>query len=190
MQHKDTKLRKKIINKQNGFTLLELVVVIIIISILGLFAIDRVLAIRVAAEQASIKQLVGTIKSALGLKVAELVLEGNMLAVARLDKSNPILLLSQVPTNYTGEKDDSHSIIEPGTWYFNKKQNALVYNVRYTEKFKTRLKGSPRIRYRIKLVYNDYNKNKRFDIRTDSIAGLDLFPIENFSWVLKSRNKL
>ncbi len=182
-------LPKNFISKQRGFTLLELVVVIIIISILGLFAIDRIFAIRIAAEQASVKQLVGTIKSALGLQVAQLALEGNMVAVSKLDKSNPLLLLSQTPANYIGEKDNSNNIIKPGVWYFNKKQNALIYNVRYSEGFETKLKGLPRIRYRIKLVYNDRNKNKRFDVRYDSIAGLDLFPLEKFSWNKKTKIK-
>lgn len=191
MQHKDAKLRNKIINnKQYGFTLLELVVVIVIISILGLFAIDRIFAIRIAAEQAAVKQLVGTIKSTLGLKVAQLAVEGNMLAVAKLDKSNPLLLLSQVPINYIGEKDNSKHITEPGIWYYNTKQNALIYNIRYSEGFKTKLKGLPRVRYRIKLVYNDRNKNKRFDVRYDSIAGLDLFPLEKFSWKEAAKEKL
>ena len=157
--------------------------VIIVISILGLFAIDRIFAIRIAAEQAAVKQLVGTIKSALGLEVARLALEGKISAVAKLDKSNPLLLLSQNPNNYIGEKNNGNKIIKPGVWYFDKKQKTLVYNVLYTENFKTSLKGLPRIRHRIKLVYNDRNKNKRFDLRTDGIAGLDLVPVEKFSWV-------
>ena len=159
--------------------------VIIIISILGLFAIDRIFAIRIAAEQAAVKQLVGTIKSALGLEVARLALDGKMSAVAKLDKSNPLLLLSQNPNNYIGEKNNGKKITEPGVWYFDKKQKTLVYNVLYSENFKTTLKGSPRIRHRIKLVYNDRNKNKRFDLRTDGIAGLDLVPLDKFSWNIK-----
>ena len=188
MSQKDKILQKQSFNKQSGFTLLELIVVIIIISILGLFAIDRVFAIRSVAEQSSVKQLVGTNKSALGLKVSQLALEGNMLAVAQLDKSNPLNLLSQTPSNYIGEKDNAKSIIEPGVWYFNNKENILVYNVRYNEGFKTKLTGLPRIRYRIKLVYNDRNSNKRFDTRYDSIAGLDLIPLEKFSWEQKKNN--
>ena len=185
-------LQKSIINntKPNGFTLLELVLVIVIISILGLFAIDRMFAIRIAAEQAAVKQLVGTIKSALGLEVARLALAGKMTAVAKLDKTNPLLLLSQKPNNYLGEKDDGNHVLETGIWYFDKKQKALIYNVTYTENFKTTLKGMPRIRHRIKLVYNDRNKNKRFDVRYDSIAGLDLFPIEKFSWKETANEKL
>jgi len=172
--------------KQSGFTILELVVVIIVISILSLFAIDRIFAIRIAAEQAAVKQIVGTIKSALGLEVARLALEGKISAVAKLDKSNPFLLLSQSPHNYIGEKNNSKDVLQPGVWYFDKNQKALVYNVLYTENFKTPLKGLPRIRHRIKLVYSDRNKNRRFDLRTDGIAGLDLVPIEKFSWVAKT----
>ena len=170
------------LKNQQGFTLLELVVVIIVISILGLFAIDRIFAIRIAAEQAAVKHVIGTIKSALGLEVARLALEGKMAAVARLDKTNPIDLLSQAPKNYLGEKDDSHHINQPGAWYFDKNQKALIYNITYAENFKTSLKGTPRIRHRIKLVYNDQNENNRFDPYRDSIAGLDLVPIEKYSW--------
>lgn len=184
MPQKDNMLHKNPIkcHNQKGFTLLELVVVIIIISILGLFAIDRIFVIRHAAEQAAVKQLVGTIKSALGLEVAQHALNGNMAAVVKLQKTNPILLLSQSPNNYIGQKDDPTHITKPGVWYFDKKQKALIYNVTYKENFKTSLKGLPRIRYRIKLIYNDRNKNKRFDIHYDGISGLDLVAIENFSW--------
>lgn len=183
-------MRNKIINSkaQHGFTLLELVVVIVVISILGLFAIDRIFALRIAAEQASVKQVVGTIKSALGLEVAQLALDGKMSSVAKLNKSNPIALLSQKPNNYIGEKTDKDKIVEPGAWYFDKKQKALVYNVRYSENFITSLKGLPRIRHRIKLVYNDRNKNNRFDARYDGIGGLDLLPVEKFSWNINTQN--
>jgi len=172
--------------KQSGFTLLELVVVIIVISILGLFAIERIFAIRIAAEQAAVKQVVGTIKSALGLEVARLALEGNLSSVAKLDKTNPMTLLSQAPNNYLGEKESSENIIEPGIWFFDLKEKALVYNVIYNENFSTPLKDLARIRHQIILVYNDRNNNNRFEMRYDTIAGLDLFPLEKYSWNKKA----
>jgi general secretion pathway protein G len=180
-------LPKHKFKKQKGFTLLELVVVIIVISILGLFAIDRIFAVRVAAEQAAVKQVIGTIKSALGLEVARLALEGKMAAVAKLDKTNPIDLLAQAPGNYLGEKDDSDHITQAGAWYFNKNQKSLIYNVTYAENFKTPLKGTPRIRYRIQLVYNDSNENNSFDPFRDSIAGLDLVAIEKYDWIINTK---
>jgi general secretion pathway protein G len=167
---------------QRGFTILELVVVIIVISILGLFAIDRIWALRIAAEQAAVTQIVGNIRSALGLEVAKLALAGKMNAVAKLENSNPVTLLAQAPSNYAGEKNDSSEMTESGSWYFDKELKTLTYNVIYTDNFRTELDGIPRIRYRIKLIYNDENKNNRFDPNVDAIGGLDLLPLEKYSW--------
>lgn len=174
--------------KQKGFTLLELVVVIIIISILGLFALDRVWMLRIAAERAAVTQIIGNIRSSLGLEVARLALEGKMSSVAKLDKSNPIPLLAQAPNNYRGVLGDDDHITESGVWYFDNKQKALIYNVIYKENFISTLKGVPRIRHRLKLVYNDRNNNNRYDIRYDSIGGLDLLPMEKFNWNIKTKN--
>jgi general secretion pathway protein G len=170
------------LNQHRGFTILELIVVIIIISILGLFAIDRIWSLRIAAEQASVTQIAGNIRSALGLEVARLALDGKMPDVAKLENSNPITLLAQVPGNYIGEKENEDLVTEPGTWYFDKKLKTLTYNVIYKENFVTGLQGIPRIRYRIKLIYYDKNNNKQFDLNNDSIGGLDLIPLEKFSW--------
>jgi prepilin-type N-terminal cleavage/methylation domain-containing protein len=176
-------------SKQSGFTFLELIAVIIIISILGLFSLDRLWALRAAAEQASITQVIGNIRSALGLEVVRIALQGKMPAVAALANTNPIPLLAQAPTNYLGEKDDDN-VTEPGSWYFDKKHHALIYTVVYEENFKTTLKGLPRIRHQIKLVYYDNNNNNRFDIGLDNISGLDLLPVENFSWNTKFKREL
>ncbi|MDH5396410.1 MAG: prepilin-type N-terminal cleavage/methylation domain-containing protein [Gammaproteobacteria bacterium] len=170
------------IKRQRGFTLLELIVVIIVISILGLFAIDRIWALRIAAEQAAVSQIVGSIRSALGLEVARLALAGDISAVAKLDKTNPVPLLAQAPNNYLGEKDNDHGMTETGAWYYDKQLQMLVYNVIYSENLVSPLSGVPRIRYQLKLVFNDQNKNNRFDIHHDSIGGLDLFPVESFKW--------
>lgn len=167
---------------QNGFTLLELVVVIILISILGLFATDRIWKLQAAAERAAVNQIIGNLKSTLGLEVARLALDGKINSVAKLANANPILLLAQAPSNYIGEIIDGAHITKTGIWYFDNKQNALIYNVSYSENFTTTLEGIPRIRHRIKLVYNDRNNNNRFDIRYDSIAGLDLFAVEKYNW--------
>lgn len=170
------------IKKQQGFTLLELIVVIIVISILGLFAIDRIWVLRIAAEQAAVSQIVGNIRSALGLEVAKLALAGDISAVAKLDKTNPVPLLAQVPNNYLGEKDNDHGMTEAGVWYYDKQLQMLVYNVLYSENLASPLTGVARIRYQLKLVFNDQNKNNRFDPHHDSIGGLDLFPVESYQW--------
>lgn len=170
---------KKRYKHQHGFTYLEFIFVIFIISTLIFISLDRLWAIRAAAERASVTQVIGNIKSALGLEVVRLALQGKMADIALLENANPIPLLAQPPTTYLGEKTETS---ETGVWYFDKKKNALIYNVIFDENFKTTLNGLPRIRHQVRLIYNDNNHNKRFDIEHDNIYGLDLLPLEKFSW--------
>ena len=53
---------------ERGFSLLELVVVIILISVLAVFALDRLLALRFEAERIGVQSVVGALRS--GLRVA------------------------------------------------------------------------------------------------------------------------
>ena len=169
--------------QQNGFTLLEIVIVIILISIFGLFSVDRLLSLRIAAEKSSVIQVIGNIKSSLGLEVVRLALQGKMKEIAELENTNPFSLLAQIPTNYLGETE-SDTFTKAGSWYFDKSKGMLIYNVTYTEYFESSLKEKnlPQIRHQIKLVYNDNNDNKRFDPKTDGIGGLDLLPTEKYHW--------
>lgn len=170
--------------RQRAFTLLELVLVILLISILGLIAIDRVLDYRVDAERAMIKTVVGNIRSALGLEIAERVLRNRSNTINSLQNSNPIALLAQPPANYIGEVTDDSQVQQKGVWYFNTSDSALVYRVRFGKYLKTDLPGPPRVRHKVKLVYKDSNRNNRYDRGIDPITGLDLVPLEHFEWEL------
>ena len=160
--------------RQNGFTLLELVVVIIIISILGLFALDRFWSLRVAAERAAVQQVVGNIRSALGLEVARYALENRLAELPRLDGSNPMPLLAQTPRSYLGELSPDPATLAEGSWYFDPTTKTLNYRVTYRENFSSPADESAWIRWRITLIYRDRNHNQRFDPGLDAISGLDL----------------
>ena len=158
----------------SGFTLLELVGVIIIISILGLFALDRFWSLRVAAERAAVQQVVGNIRSALGLEVARYALENRLAELPRLDGSNPMLLLAQTPTDYLGKLSPNPASVVEGSWYFNPDSKTLNYRVIYAENFDPGLDEPAHVRFRITLIYRDLNDNQRFDPGLDAISGLDL----------------
>lgn len=168
--------------QQRGFTLLELVVVIIIISIIGLVAINRFWHWSVIAERAGMQTVVGNIRTALGLETSRLALRQQLSQLPTLVGSNPMALLAQAPDSYLGEIENEQQVHQDGVWYFDSHERLLVYRLRYSEGFSTELTGAPRVRYRIKLIYNDNNHNGRFDSKSDDIGGLDLVPVETFTW--------
>lgn len=168
--------------KQTGFTMVELVVVIIIVSIIGIVAINRFWQWSVVAERASVQTVVGAIRTSLGLETSRLALRQQLSRLSKVVGTNPMKLLAQAPDSYIGEVDNEKKPVQDGSWYFDTSNNFLVYRLKYTDGFSSKLKGAPRIRYRIKLVYTDNNRNRRFDRGIDDIGGLDMVPVESYTW--------
>jgi general secretion pathway protein G len=166
-----------------GFSLLELVVVIVIISVLMVLAISRLLALMVEAERVTMETVAGTLRSAIGMKVAESIVQSKLSELPALAGSNPMALLAETPRNYLGELDGADPArLEDGNWYFDKRDKALVYLVRNKVYFVGGLAGPSRARFTVKLVYSDKNGNGVFDAGVDEIQGLRLGPMESYSW--------
>ena len=117
--------------RQTGFTLLEIVIVIVLVILLFLVAIDRILPLRGQAEAAHVRQVVGTLRSNLGLTVAERVAADGLESIGTLADIDPMTLLAEPPSNYTGSTG-SREIAEPGTWYFDPDSHRLGYRVEHT----------------------------------------------------------
>ena len=167
----------------SGFSLLELVVVIVIISILLVMAISRLLALQVEAERVALETVAGTLRSALGIKVAESIVRSDIGAVAALEGSNPMDRLAELPTNYLGEFDrpDPRSLAS-GNWYFDRRDRALTYVVRNSGYFEGGSRDPPRARFAIRVVYTDRDANGRFDQTVDSVEGVRLAVLEPYRW--------
>ncbi|MGD6739217.1 type II secretion system protein [Photobacterium leiognathi subsp. mandapamensis] len=83
--------------KKNGFTLIELVVVIVILGILAVVAAPKFMNLQVDARNASLKGLEGSLKSALSVGYSKLAMNGleNSPYVTTRDKGE------NEPDNYT-----------------------------------------------------------------------------------------
>ncbi len=166
-----------------GFSLLELVVVIVVISILLTVAISRLLALQVDAERVVMETVVGTLRSAIGIKVAEHIARQNIAGLKDLVGSNPMDRLAELPRNYLGELDGPDpSRLEGGNWYFDTRSRVLVYLVRNKGFFTGGLGDPPRAGFAIRLVYADTNRNGVFDPGIDSIEGLRLEAVAPYAW--------
>ena len=169
--------------RDRGFSLLELVIVISIISVLLALALSRLVALQVDAERVAMETVVGVLRSAIGIKVAEHIVKQNVAGLPLLEGSNPMDRLVEVPRNYLGEQDAiDPATLENGNWYFDTRSRTLVYLVRNKGYFTGGLSNPARTRFAIRLVYTDRNGNGKFDSGVDAIEGLRLAALETFSW--------
>ncbi len=169
--------------RERGFTLLELTVVVIIVSFLAVIAIARLLAILADAERVTMESVVGTLRSALGMAVAEAIVHQDLRGLEALQGSNPMQRLAEVPPNYlVALEHPEPTNLEDGNWYFDKPAGELVYLVRHKEYFSGGAGNPPRARFAVRLVYADRNGNGRYDSGVDSVEGLRLAPVEPYEW--------
>ncbi len=92
--------------QQSGFTLIELIVVMVIVGLLGAVAVPKFLDLTKKAEAASVKNILGATRSALSIKVASELVNGTDIKTLAYNGSNPINamddLLSDKPEEYIG----------------------------------------------------------------------------------------
>lgn len=168
---------------ERGFSLLELVVVVVIVSLLALAAIDRLLKLRFEAERAGVQSVVTALKSALYIEFAAAAARGQLDRMAEAPGSNPMARLTETPELYAGEFYGAGAAgFEPGSWYFDTRERVLVYVVRFPEQFSSPLAGTPRARFAVAADFDDRDGDGRFDAGRDALRGLKLVAVEPFSW--------
>lgn len=170
----------KQVSGNKGYTFLELLIVIIIISILIAVALNRYSKLLVDVERTSMQHDLGVMRSAIGMQVAEHFLAGDMDGLASLVNSNPMDLLAEVPRNYIGNiSRQEPEELEEGSWYFDTDLHALIYLVINDRYFESELKPA-RARFKIYPVYSEKKQDKA--IKTFQ-SGLSLRPIEPYRWL-------
>ncbi len=174
-----TKTPKKV---APGFTYLELVIVILIISGLLYFAIERLLKLQVVAERAAVEQIIGQLQSAIALTIGEHIVNHDIKGLRRYVSTNPMNLLSETPLNYLGKFASQPEPIEKASWWYDQTRHYLVYQVANKHYFQSDGPEKSVILLKIRPVYDDINSNRRFD-RRDVLKGLKLRPQFSYKWL-------
>ncbi len=162
-----------------GFTLIELVVVIVAVALLASIAAERMLRYAEQAEKSAMEQTIGAMKSALSLRFAALFLAGRKDGISGLGSENPMDWLAERPPGYQGalHKPDPRALERPG-WYYDPASKELVYLPLRTRHLAGRAAMEDRIRFRIVVQLSPDEKAGGYP-RLDRL-GID--PVHPYDW--------
>ena len=99
----------KLLKNESGFTMIELVVVIVILGILAAFAVPQFANLRTEARTASVNAMAGGIRSAVAIARAKYQVVGNMAATTvAMDSATPTVAAGTgIPISATGGIDSA-----------------------------------------------------------------------------------
>ncbi|MEA3192420.1 MAG: hypothetical protein QOD26_753 [Betaproteobacteria bacterium] len=130
-------------------TRLELGLYVAIVGIAAAIFLDRLLAAMELAERAAMQETVSRVNSAINLRIAYQMLNGQLINVRAALVSNPFELAKTAPPNYRGESDKLDvARIESGSWFFDSTRRELVYMPRLKRSLIT-ADGSGLVRFRL-----------------------------------------
>jgi prepilin-type N-terminal cleavage/methylation domain-containing protein len=169
---------------QRGFTLIELVVVLVVLSLLAAVAVPKFIEVTKQAEASSVRGVLGNLRSALSLRMAQGLINGEDLAKwsssgTGSESDDPLYpmqdLLIDRPEQYLGVIPNSDN---RGAWYDDENTHEVVYVLKNDDIVDNASGESPRkLRYRIERVNADGEISN-----TGETAGLILVPRGNYDW--------
>jgi len=157
---------------RGGFTLIELVAAILILSVVGGVFLNRLHFYQAMAEKASLDYTLMVLKAGLQIRLAELIVTNRQADAAELESENPMQWLSEKPANYLGEYRDPP---ERGNWYFDTRQRQLVYVVNNSDYLDAaEVTGTKQLRYKPKLLINQITM---YAASVAAVTGINLVPV-------------
>ena len=179
------------ISNQKGFTLIELVVVMVILALLAAVAVPKFLDLQKQAEVATVKKIAGNLRSALSLRVARALVDGDSLTTLA-DTLYPMDLLSAMPEPNKGRGVLAARPTDKGVWYELTGAHDLIYNLKNTD-IASDPTDAAYLRFEIEVVQEDINGDgtlddvgmvfEKYDGDTDLIDDETVGTSGDFTWL-------
>lgn len=171
------------IRVQAGFSLLELVVVIIIIGVLLVTAINRLLPYLDEAERVAVLTVESQLKNTLVMEAAQRIVRGQYASISELEHINPMSLLLEAPDNYIGERRTDRSELPERRWYFDPDRRRLVYRTGepYSLAVRDRTWSDPE--FEVRIFFKDRDTDGVFNPGKDELYGVRLLRMAGAEWL-------
>ena len=165
----------------HGFSLLELVVVIAIISILVAVALDRLLPYMDEAERVAVLRVEGQLRSTLVMEAAQRIVRGQSASISELEGTNPVNFLLEPPKNYVGESQPAEA--PPRHWFFDATRRRLVY--RLGKAFGLDASDEPQEdpAFAVRVAFADRDGSGVFEASRDELYGVRLERVAGANWL-------
>lgn len=142
-----------------GFSLFELAVAAIIVGLLSVLLLSRLHTYQQEAERVAVDRLVGTLRTALSIKIAQLSVAKREQELQSVIDENPMTWLVEPPENYLGEYySPEGNSLSGGVWYFDRSSKELVYRPTATKSF--RFKEQVLLKFKVKFLYLPMRQGK------------------------------
>jgi prepilin-type N-terminal cleavage/methylation domain-containing protein len=164
--------------RARGFTLFELVVVIMIFAVIVTLLLERLAHYHELLERAAMQSTLKGIKTGLQVRLAELIIANREGEAGSLETQDPIQWLDDGrPANYGGAYQEP---ARPGTWYFDAHGRELVYVVNTGERLEIDGAGAPKqLRFHVRLVRGPVQLPGG---AVERISGVALAPVQPYRW--------
>ncbi len=169
--------------RTRGFTLLELVVVIVIIGVLLVFAVNRLLPYLDEAERVAVLTVESQLKNTIVMEAAQRIVRGQSATIAELERSNPMALLLQAPDTYVGERRADAGGLPERRWYFDTISRRLVYKLGEPRTPAMRERRWEDPQFEVRVIYQDRDADGVFDAAKDELYGVRLLRLAGADWL-------
>ncbi|MGY8872886.1 MAG: prepilin-type N-terminal cleavage/methylation domain-containing protein [Pseudomonadales bacterium] len=166
---------------QQGFTLLELVVSVLVIIILYGVLSTRLGHVAESAERAAMYGMLGQIRQQLNLRLAKFYIDGSPGQAKQLINENPFDWISPPPKQYGGEVDGAAKALIEGRWYFEQPTKHLIYRVKRNNKLKIQGGEQRNLRFVLKL-----NGNAADNQQKSAVYSIKIQAVSPFVWDIKA----
>jgi len=164
--------------KHAGLTLVELIVVVCIVALCATLLFERLRFYQEAAEKAAMEYTVGTVKSALQLRVAAMLLRGDGGNIGSLARANPVEWLTEPPLGYRGEFRAPRPAVPRGSWYFDATRRELVYVPNLDGHLERLADGTKELRFRVQIAFEPAQPGSERRV----FAGMRVEPVAPYAW--------